>query len=261
MYDELAAYYHLIFENWDASIARQAGVLGPLIETACGKNPARILDAACGIGTQAIGLAMRGHTVTGSDLSETAVARARVETGARNLVVPLYAADLRDLSAVPGGSFDAVLIADNAFAHLPSEHDLRQAVASAARKLDRGGILLATMRNYDMLARERPTFHGPAFYEGDGGRRRIVHQVWDWTGERRYTMHLYITRETAAGWETHHFTAAFHAVPRAMVTGALEAAGFSAVRWMEPAESGYYQLIVLARLARLPSPACSPITP
>ena len=222
MYDELAAYYHLIFENWDASIARQAGVLGPPIETACGKNPARILDAACGIGTQAVGLARRGHTVTGSDLSQTA---------------------------------------DNAFAHLPSEHDLRQAVASAARKLDRGGILLATMRNYDMLARERPTFHGPAFYEGDGGRRRIVHQVWDWTGERRYTMHLYITRETAAGWETHHFTAAFHAVPRAMVTGALEAAGFSAVRWMEPAESGYYQLIVLARLARLPSPACSPITP
>ena len=46
MYDSLAAYYHLIFENWDASIARQAGVLGPLIEEACGRHPARILDAA-----------------------------------------------------------------------------------------------------------------------------------------------------------------------------------------------------------------------
>jgi len=247
MYDDLAAHYHLIFENWDASIARQAAVLDPLIETACGKHPARILDAACGIGTQAIGLAMRGHSVTGSDLSEAAVARAKAEVAARNLSIPLCTADLRDLSLVPGAPFDAVLIADNALAHLPSEDDVGQAVSSAAHELDRGGILLATIRDYDVLARERPLFNGPALYE-EGGRRRIVHQVWDWTGERRYTMHLYITRETAAGWESHHFSSAFHAVPRAMVTRALEEAGFSAVRWLEPVESGYHQPMVLARL-------------
>jgi SAM-dependent methyltransferase len=190
MYDELEACYHLIFENWDASIARQAGVLGPLIESACGKSRVRIMDAACGIGTQAIGLAMRGHAVTGSDLSESAVVRARVETAARHLAIPFHAADLRDVSAVPSGPFDAVVIADNAFAHLLSEDDVRQAAAS---------------------------------------------------GERQHTMHLYITRETATGWESSHFSSAFHAVPRAMLTGALEAAGFSALRWMEPSESGYYQ--------------------
>jgi methylase of polypeptide subunit release factors len=72
MYDDLAAYHHFIFENWDASIARQAAILGPLLETGRGKSHLRILDAACGTGTQAIGLAMRGHTVTGSDLSEAA---------------------------------------------------------------------------------------------------------------------------------------------------------------------------------------------
>jgi ubiquinone/menaquinone biosynthesis C-methylase UbiE len=60
MYDAPAACYHLIFEICDASIARQAAALGPLIENASGKHPARILDAACGIGTQAIGLALRG---------------------------------------------------------------------------------------------------------------------------------------------------------------------------------------------------------
>jgi len=185
------------------------------------------------------------------------VARARVETAARNLIVPFYTADLRNQSAVPGGPFDAVVMADNAFAHLPSESDVRQAAASAARQLDRGGILLATMRDYDALTRERPTVHGPAFYE-DGGRRRIVHQVWDWTGERQYTMHLYITRETGAGWESHHFSSAFHAVPRAMVTDALEAAGFSGVRWMEPGESGYYQPVVLARVTGLPAPIAGP---
>lgn len=248
MYDDLAAYYHLMFENWDASIARQAASLGPLIEEACGKSPARILDAACGIGTQTIGLAMRGHAVTGSDLSEAAISRARRETAARHLAVPLYAGDVRDLSGVPGGPFDVVLIADNAIAHLPEDDDLRRAAASAARKLGSGGLLLVTMRDYDNLARDRPAVQGPAFFT-DAGLRRCVHQVWDWTGERRYTMHLYITRETDAGWECHHFTSAFHAWPRAAVTRAVEAAGFLAVRWLEPAETGYYQPVVLARLA------------
>jgi glycine/sarcosine N-methyltransferase len=247
MYDDLAACYHLIFENWNVSIARQAGILGPLLEDACGKFPARILDAACGIGTQAIGLAMRGHFLAGSDLSEAAVARARLEAAARNLAIPLSTADMRDLSAVPGAPFDAVVIADNALAHLPSEDDILKAVTSAARKLGSGGVLLASIRDYDALTRERPAFHGPAFYEDDGCRR-IVHQVWDWTAEDRYTMHLYITCETAAGWESRHFTSVFHAVPRAMVNRALDQAGFSGSRWIEPGESGYYQPMVLARV-------------
>ena len=38
---------------------------------------ARVLDVACGIGTQAIGLARRGFAVTASDVSAGAVRRAR----------------------------------------------------------------------------------------------------------------------------------------------------------------------------------------
>jgi len=246
MYDELSAYYHLMFESWDASIARQAAVLGPLLEQSCDGTSVQVLDAACGIGTQAIGLAFRGHQVTGSDLSAAATARARVEAVSRDLAIPFYTADVRDLSDVPGAPFGAVLMADNAMAHLLTEDDVCRAARSIAHKLQPGGVFLASMRDYDTLARERPAFHGPAFFD-DGGKRRIVHQVWDWTAEHYYTMHLHITFETGAGWEYHHFTSAFHAIPRSMVTGALSKAGFS-MRWLEPAESGYYQPVVLARL-------------
>ena len=245
MYDELAEYYHLIFENWDASIARQAAALGPLIEAATGKLQARILDAACGIGTQTIGLALRGHSLTGSDLSAPAITRAARETAARNLAIPLCVADLRDLSGVPGGLFDAILIADNAVAHLSSV-DIPQSVLSAKRQLRPGGILLITVRDYDRLVRERPTFHGPAFYAEDG-RRRLVHQVWDWTAEREYTGHLYITCETPGGWVSHHFASRFHAVSRAELSSSLAESGFSAIRWLEPAEIGFYQPLVMAR--------------
>jgi glycine/sarcosine N-methyltransferase len=31
-YDDLAESYHLMFENWDHSIARHAAILGPILE-------------------------------------------------------------------------------------------------------------------------------------------------------------------------------------------------------------------------------------
>jgi glycine/sarcosine N-methyltransferase len=50
-YDELAGEYNLMFEDWEASIARQATALGPILERECGPaNLVRTLDCACGIG-------------------------------------------------------------------------------------------------------------------------------------------------------------------------------------------------------------------
>ncbi len=69
-YDELAAHYDQIFEDWEASIVRQATVLGGMLDHECGDpRPIRVLDCACGIGTQSLGLAMEGFDVTGCDIS------------------------------------------------------------------------------------------------------------------------------------------------------------------------------------------------
>lgn len=35
-YDHLASNYHLIFEDWDASMKRQAAALGAILERECG---------------------------------------------------------------------------------------------------------------------------------------------------------------------------------------------------------------------------------
>jgi hypothetical protein len=60
-YDELAESYHLIFDDWDVAIPRQRDVLARLLPAPLeGK---RVLDCACGIGNQAIGLGMLGFTV------------------------------------------------------------------------------------------------------------------------------------------------------------------------------------------------------
>src|SRR3954454_7114115 len=68
-YDRLAPLYDLIFPDWDASMERQADQLAEIMQGRWGTGVRSVLDVACGIGTQSIGLARRGFAVTGSDLS------------------------------------------------------------------------------------------------------------------------------------------------------------------------------------------------
>src|SRR5262245_21589797 len=95
-YDELAESYHLIFDDWDAAILRQRDVLARLLPAPA--NGKRVLDCACGIGTQAIGLAMLGFSVEGSDPSDASINRARREATARGLKVEFRVDDMRSLS-------------------------------------------------------------------------------------------------------------------------------------------------------------------
>src|SRR4029077_20120493 len=129
-YDDLAPYYHLIFEDWDASMARQGDALAGLIEAELAPSPplgARILDVACGIGTQTLPLAARGFRLVARDLSPAAVARLQREADARRLPIDAAVADMRQVASSVLGSFDVVLALDNSVAHLLTDDDLRTA--------------------------------------------------------------------------------------------------------------------------------------
>ena len=77
--DELAPWCKLFFDDW-ALVADARGIaLSDLIELNWPEDgPA--LDVACGIGTDAIGLARRGARVAASDVSVACVERARSGT-------------------------------------------------------------------------------------------------------------------------------------------------------------------------------------
>lgn len=244
-YDPLAEFCHLIFEDWDVSIERQAKAVNALLRAELDADTLRILDCACGIGTQAIGLAQCGHRVTGSDLSAAAVKRAWREAGQRGLEIAFFVSDMTNLSEIAEGEFDAVIALDNALPHLERE-PLKAAVRVMRNKLRKGGLVLASTRDYDRLIVERPVLQGPAFY-GAEGARRLVHQIWEWSDAERYRVHLYITKQAGHGWDTRHFAGEYRAVLRAEMTAALEQAGFGRVRWMMPEESGFYQPLVMAR--------------
>src|SRR5215472_7537950 len=67
-YDEFASHYHLIFDNWEASMSRQAAAISSILQREGGSGRGvNVLDCACGIGTQSLGLAKLGYRITGSD--------------------------------------------------------------------------------------------------------------------------------------------------------------------------------------------------
>lgn len=245
-YEGLAEYYHLIFEDWDRSIKHQAGVLNPLIVKHTGRTSVTLLDCACGIGTQAIGFAQAGHSVVASDACRVAVDRARHEARTRDLDISFFVSDMTSLDEIARSDFNVVAALDNALPHLtPSQ--VRKAVRAMGSKLQPHGLFIASIRDYDNLILQRPAVLGPVFY-GEVGERRIVHQVWDWIDDERYTVHLYLTMQSGKDWVAHHFTTEYRCLLRSELGSALTCAGFERVRWLMPEESGYYQPLVLARM-------------
>jgi len=243
-YDDLADDYHLIYADWDAGMRRQGAALDALM----GLDRAAVLDCACGIGTQAIGLALRGHRVTGTDLSPRAVARAAREAVHRNVTLRTVAADMRQLP-FDDARFDAVVCADNALPHLLTEQDVHTALTEMRRVLHPGGLLLISTRPYDDLLRDRPTSTPPQVHRpADGGDRTVSFQLWQWheDGEHYDYEHFQLLPADGA-WRVKVRRNTYWALGQDRLTGLVADAGFVDPVWRMPQETGFFQPLLLAR--------------
>ena len=225
-YDDLAPRYHLIYDDWETSVGRQGAALASLIGECWGADARAVLDAALGIGTQALGLLGKGFRVTGSDISAGAVSRARREAATRNMPLPSLVADFRVLP-VRSASFDVVLVCDNALPHLDGEAEIHRALSECLRCARHGGGCLISMRDYESpppagTVEVRP--YGERLWNG---RRYHLRQVWTWRGPR-YDMALEIT--PADGGEVSVLNTSYLAIPVERVATLMRAVGFEHVR-------------------------------
>lgn len=118
-YDDLAPWYHLVYQDWESTVRRQGEALSTLIVSEWGSGVRRVLDAAVGIGTQALGLATKGYCLLGSDISAGVVRRAVGEGRRRGLRLHCMVADMRALP-FDDGVMDALISCDNYFAVPPA---------------------------------------------------------------------------------------------------------------------------------------------
>ena len=247
-YDALSPFYHdNMGWDWDAVMREEGAILGQFLRVRTGDGvPCDLLDCACGIGTQAIGLALQGYRVHATDLSAVSVDCARREASRIGVDMTFGVADFRDLGASVSDTFDIVVACDNSIAHCLTDQDLAAAMASMKSRLVPGGVLLLSVRDYGALVEARPRFNNQHVQDRPDGRR-VVFQVWDWADDgHSYVMHQFLIRQEGNGTETHHFETKLRALLRAEIIGALEHAGYADIRWHLAEETGYYQPIVTA---------------
>jgi SAM-dependent methyltransferase len=156
-YDALAPAYDLLtagydYDRWIGELVRWAREYG--------LRGRRALDVACGTGKSFVPLLDAGFDVVGCDESRGMLAVAATK------VPDPRAIQRHDMRALPVlGSFDLITCIDDALNHLLGETEVRDALASMARNLAPGGLIVFDVNT---IATYRTAFAGcDVFDSGD----------------------------------------------------------------------------------------------
>ncbi|MCU1364785.1 MAG: type 11 methyltransferase [Ilumatobacteraceae bacterium] len=238
-YDEWAVDYDAAHSDWRATVVAHGTLLAEALAARGIVPRARVLDCTCGIGTQAIGLALQGYVVSASDLSAREIDRARAESATFGVELDLTVADLLHLdSTLPASwrGFDAVISA-NSLTHLGDDDTLFAAFTQMAGRCRPGGVVAVTNRDYEAVADRRPS-STPVQQTALDGIRRASFQLWDWAVDgHSYRMEdvlLSRSEEDPDGvWTVRSRATTLHAWRPADIDRAAFAAGLGDAEWTQ----------------------------
>ncbi|MBQ7460287.1 MAG: class I SAM-dependent methyltransferase [Oscillospiraceae bacterium] len=243
-YDNLATQYDKLFLDWQSTTHEQALILNKLFADSGFNNTSRLLDCACGIGTQAIGLAALGYNVTASDISDGELAVAAERAEKNGVKLRFEHADFCTLSDTFSEQFDIVIAMDNALPHMLTHEALETAVKSIVGRIRPGGIFVASIRDYDSILAEKPPYSAPYIHKTEKGQR-VSFQAWSWSGDN-YRLTQYII-DDEDNLQISKFDCEYRATRREELTKLLISDGCRNVVWKFPEETGFYQPIAIAR--------------
>ena len=243
-YDNMASQYDKLFLDWHSTTREQAIILDNIFRAHGFDKTAGILDCACGIGTQAIGLAALGYHVTASDISDGELVEAKERARKNGVEIRFEHADFCTLSETFSDQFDIVIAMDNALPHMLSGDALETAVRSIIGQIRPGGLFVASIRDYDSLLKSRPPYSPPYIHKTAKGQR-LSFQTWIWNDDH-YRLTQYII-EDEEKLSISKFDCEYRAVRREELIKLLKDAGCSEVSWKFPEETQFYQPIVVAR--------------
>ncbi len=144
-YEELFANYANQYEK-EVFTKGTVGEVDFLEKEINSDRSCKILDIGCGTGRHSIELARRGYSVTGVDLSESMLARARTKAREAGVEVKFLQADARNLSF--NHEFDLVImLCEGGFSLMETDEMNFMILQSAERALKENGRLVFTTLN------------------------------------------------------------------------------------------------------------------
>jgi 2-polyprenyl-3-methyl-5-hydroxy-6-metoxy-1,4-benzoquinol methylase len=242
-YDQLAPRYHEVYAGWQQSVTRQAGQLDKIIKTHARAPRSTLLDASCGIGTQAIGLAALGYQVSGSDISPASIRRARREARQHALHISFRVADMRRLRAAHDKEFDVVISCDNSLPHLLSDKQILVALRQMHACTRPGGLCLVTLRDYAGIDRTGIQFK-PYGVVSQNAERVLLFQTWEFHGDI-YTLSMYrVAERPGRSPRTTVLRTRYYAVSISTVARLMRQAGFASVTRIDNA---FFQPVLVGK--------------
>lgn len=145
-------WYESLFENYGKRYDQEVFVQGTLgecdfIEQEIGLNKSlKILDIGCGTGRHAIELTKRGYKITGVDLSDSQLARAREKAEKQNVRMDFLKHDARNLPFVK--EYDLVImLCEGAFPLMETDEMNYEILKNATKSLKENGKIIFTTLN------------------------------------------------------------------------------------------------------------------
>jgi len=183
-YDTIAGVYEYLVPDALLSPRGSADAFAQHVEPG-----ARVLDCACGTGTLAVGLALRGHAVVATDASEAMVARTARLASANGVSVD---ASVCAWEALPERgwqeAFDVVLCVGNSLPHAVGRDGRRAALHAMAGCLRAGGRLVVTSRTWEQV-------------RADGSRLQVAEQLVERAGRSGLPIYAWTIPER---WDEPH---------------------------------------------------------
>lgn len=166
-------WYESLFENYANKYDKEVYVHGTLgecdfieQETNHDKN-LKIIDIGCGTGRHSIELAKRGYQVTGIDLSESQLARAKEKAKEQGVKIDFQKHDARDLPFK--GEFDLVImLCEGGFSLMETDEMNFEILKNATRALkDKGKFIFTTLNGLFPIFHSVKEFYESAAKEGN----------------------------------------------------------------------------------------------
>jgi ubiquinone/menaquinone biosynthesis C-methylase UbiE len=165
-------WYESLFENYAHKYDKECFVQGTIgecdfIEQEITQDRSlKILDVGCGTGRHAIELTKRGYSVTGVDLSENQIKRAREKAQEEGLTIDFQMQDARNLTF--DGEFDlAIMLCEGGFSLMETDEMNFEILKSAAKALkDKGKFIFTTLNGLFPLFHSVNEFYESAKKEG-----------------------------------------------------------------------------------------------
>jgi SAM-dependent methyltransferase len=132
------------------------------------------LELACGTGRITIPLAEAGLSITGLDLEEAMLRRARAKAAEKGVTVEWVRGDCRSLDL--GRKFDLIFFPFNSIAHLHDPESIRACFSGVGKHLSDRGRFIVDIFNprLDMLMRDPSERYPVAEYPDPDGRGTVL---------------------------------------------------------------------------------------